>query len=93
MIVKRFNRYFNLRPNPSLVGTQMVSLVRNNDELKRSGGRRVLSRCLFLDASELYALLRTNTGLEWVFHFGHLGNEVGGFNQFLWCVAARDHNV
>ena len=42
---------------------------------------------------ELDALLGADAGGEWVFYFAHLSNEVRGFDQFRWSVAAGNDDV
>src|ERR1041385_3711568 len=42
---------------------------------------------------EFDPLLCTNPGGERMLDLGHLGDEVGSFDQFGWCVTARDDDM
>ena len=42
---------------------------------------------------ELDTLLSADTDIEWMFDLAHLGDEIGGFDQFGWGVAPGDDDV
>ena len=51
------------------------------------------SRVSLSKSSKFYSLLGADTGVKWVLDFGHLGDQVGGFDECGWRVAAGHDDV